>query len=72
MKPISRREMEVLYWRAQGLYNSEIADQLHLAESTVKNYAHHATTKLEARTLAGAIWKARRELEEWESQHGTQ
>lgn len=67
--PLSAREMGVLYLRAQGLYNSEIAERLCLADSTVRNYAHHAVTKLAARTLAGAIWKARRQLEQWEEKH---
>lgn len=67
--PLSSREMEVLYLRANGLYNAEIAERLFLAESTIRNYAHHAVTKLEARTLAGAIWKARRQLEQWEEKH---
>ena len=64
--PLSRREMEVLYLRAQGLFTREIAERLGLAESTVRNYAHSALTKLEVQTMEGAVWKVRRELEQWE------
>ncbi|MDP3063151.1 MAG: helix-turn-helix transcriptional regulator [Chloroflexota bacterium] len=69
MTPLSRREMEVLYLRTQGLFNWEIAARLSLAVSTVANYVHSAMVKLETKTVDGAIWKLRRELEAWEAQH---
>ena len=70
-RPLSQREMEVLYWRTQGLFNRDVAARLCLAESTVKNYVHKAMGKLGVNTTDAAIWKLRRELEEWEEQHGT-
>ncbi|MDP2946091.1 MAG: helix-turn-helix transcriptional regulator [bacterium] len=72
MKPLSRREMEVLYLRTQGLFNWEIAARLSLAVPTVANYVHTAMDKLEVQTVDGAIWKLRRELEAWEAQHAVE
>lgn len=72
MKPLNRREMEVLYLRTQGLVNKELAAHLSLAMSTVQNYLHNAIGKLEVKTVDAAIWKARRELEAWEAQHAAE
>jgi DNA-binding NarL/FixJ family response regulator len=55
--PLSEREQEVLVLLAQGHSNREIAEQLVLAEGTVKNHVSNILSKLQAenRTQAAAI-----------------
>ncbi len=55
---LSPREMDVLRLMAQGLTNSEIADQLHLSPATVKDYVRNIMTKLEARNRVDAVTRA--------------
>ena len=43
---LSEREVEVLRLLAQGLTNSEIAEQLHLSNGTVRNYVSSIFSKL--------------------------
>jgi two-component system, NarL family, nitrate/nitrite response regulator NarL len=43
---LSKREIEVAEFAAQGLTNRQIADQLGLSEHTVKNYLFHVFEKL--------------------------
>ena len=53
----SEREMDVLRLLGQGKTNQEIAQMLHLAHGTVKNYISRILSELDVgdRTLA-ALW----------------
>ena len=58
--PFSQREVEVLHLLTLGLSNQEIADDLSVAESTVKTHVHHIITKLGLTSrLQVAVWAAR-------------
>ncbi len=57
--PMTDRERDVLRLAADGLPNSEIAAQLHLAEGTVRNYLSTAITKLGVRNRIEAARVAR-------------
>ena len=56
-EPLSLREVEVLRLLAQGASNRDIADQLVLAEGTVKNHVSNILAKLHAadRTQAASL-----------------
>ncbi|MBX3048859.1 MAG: response regulator transcription factor [Anaerolineales bacterium] len=56
--PLTDREREVLREVGEGHTNVEIAQKLHLAEGTVRNYLSAAITKLGARNRAEAFAKA--------------
>ena len=56
--PLTDREREVLREVGEGLPNSEIAERLHLAEGTVRNYLSSAIVKLGARNRTEAYAKA--------------
>lgn len=56
---ITDREREVLRLVGDGLPNAEIAERLHLAEGTVRNYLSAAMTKLGARNRGEAHAMAR-------------
>ncbi len=56
--PLTEREEEVLRMLAQGLTNREIAQRLHLAEGTVKNYVSTVLTKIGVRDRTQAALKA--------------
>ncbi len=43
------QEKEILYWLAQGLSNTEVADRMVLSEKTVKNHVSHVLKKLDLR-----------------------
>lgn len=55
--PLSERELEILTLVANGNSNRQVADRLHLAESTVKKYVQSLMGKLRAadRTEAAVI-----------------
>ncbi|MGO1545177.1 MAG: LuxR C-terminal-related transcriptional regulator [Gulosibacter sp.] len=57
---LSPREVDVLGYVAIGLNNGEIAQELALAESTIKSYLAAAMRKLGQRTRLGAATEARR------------
>ncbi|MEU3411656.1 MULTISPECIES: response regulator transcription factor [unclassified Streptomyces] len=57
--PLTERETEVLRLAAEGLEAGEIADRLHLAPGTVRNYLTTVVTKLLARNRVDAIRIAR-------------
>ena len=52
------REQEVLQLLAERLTNREIADQLHLAESTVKDYVGNILSKLYVKNRRQAVERA--------------
>jgi DNA-binding NarL/FixJ family response regulator len=57
---LTERELEILQWLANGLTNAEIADRVHLAEGTVRNYVSTIFDKLDVsdRTQAAALaWR---------------
>ena len=57
--PLSEREIEILKVLAQGHTNKEIAEQLYLAEGTVKNYVTSILQKIGARDRTQAAIRAR-------------
>ena len=59
-RELSRQERNILELIADGLTNRQIAEEIHLAEKTVKNYVSNLLTKLgmERRTQA-AVYAAR-------------
>jgi DNA-binding NarL/FixJ family response regulator len=59
VEPLSERELEILNWIARGASNKEIADQLFIAEGTVKNHVTHILGKLGVRDRTQAAVKAR-------------
>lgn len=58
-EPLSDREIEILSRLGQGRSNREIADDLSLAEGTVKNYVSNILSKLHAANRVQAINLAR-------------
>ena len=57
---LNEREREILSLLANGLSNAEIAQALHLAEGTIRNYVSAIFTKLDVadRTRAAALaWR---------------
>jgi len=57
--PLSTREIEILAHVAQGQTNREIAERLHLAEGTVKNYVTSLLGKIGARDRTQAALRGR-------------
>jgi DNA-binding NarL/FixJ family response regulator len=57
--PLSERELEILGLIARGASNREIADQLFIAEGTVKNHVTSILGKLGVRDRTQAALKAR-------------
>jgi two-component system, NarL family, response regulator DegU len=58
-EPLSERETEIVRRLAQGMSNREVADDLALAEGTVKNYVSTILGKLHAANRVQAINLAR-------------
>lgn len=58
---LSKREMEILRYIAEGDHNKEIAQKLFLSEGTVKNYISSIYSKLEVRNRLEAAKKASQE-----------
>lgn len=52
---LTDREVEVLRLIGVGLSNTEIAEQLHVSESTVKTHINHVFAKIEVRDRAQAV-----------------
>jgi DNA-binding NarL/FixJ family response regulator len=59
VEPLSERELEILGLIARGGSNKEIADQLFIAEGTVKNHVTHILGKLGVRDRTQAALRAR-------------
>jgi ATP/maltotriose-dependent transcriptional regulator MalT len=59
IEPLSERELEILGLIARGASNREIANQLFIAEGTVKNHVTHILGKLGVRDRTQAALKAR-------------
>jgi LuxR family maltose regulon positive regulatory protein len=59
VEPLTDREVEVLRLIVAGLSNSEIADELYIAVSTVKSHVNHIFGKLEVKSRAQAMAKVR-------------
>jgi DNA-binding NarL/FixJ family response regulator len=59
VEPLSERELEILELIARGASNREIADQLFIAEGTVKNHVTHILGKLGVRDRTQAALKAK-------------
>jgi two-component system, NarL family, nitrate/nitrite response regulator NarL len=58
-RSLTNRERQVLRLIQQGYSNKEIAENLNIAEPTVKNHVHHLLEKLEVSTRAQAIARAK-------------
>jgi DNA-binding NarL/FixJ family response regulator len=58
-EPLSTRELEIIRLVSNGLSNKEIADQLVIAEGTVKNHLTSILGKFGARDRMQAVIKAR-------------
>ena len=58
--PLTPRELECLYWAAQGHSTIETAEILKLQNETVRQYIKQALKKLKARNKTQAIWLAHR------------
>ncbi len=56
---LSKREYEVLEQIVNGLSNREIADKLHLSESTIKTHVSNLLVKLDVKRRTQAIQKAK-------------
>jgi len=59
INPLSERETEVLRLIVAGLSNQGIADELIIAESTVKTHINHIYSKLNVTSRTQAVAKAR-------------
>jgi LuxR family maltose regulon positive regulatory protein len=59
-EPLTERETEILHWLVQGYSNRQIADQLFLAEGTVKFYVHAILGKLGVHTRGQAVVEAKK------------
>ena len=57
-EPLTKREQEILPYLAKGLTNQEIANQLHLAEKTIRWYNTQIYRKLGANGRKEAIERA--------------
>jgi DNA-binding NarL/FixJ family response regulator len=56
---LTRRERDVLELIARGLDNATIAKRLFVSSATVRNHATHIFAKLDVRTRAHAVARAR-------------
>jgi LuxR family maltose regulon positive regulatory protein len=56
---LTRREVEILGWIAQGFQNKEIAEKAYIAITTVKSHVSNILVKLNVKTRTQAVLKAR-------------
>ena len=59
IEPLGERELEILQLIAAGLSNREIADQLVIAQSTVKWHINNLYRKLDVRSRTQAVARGR-------------
>lgn len=57
---LTPREREVLKWVAQGKNTADIAGQLNISRTTVRNHINHILAKLDAHTRLEAVRRAER------------
>jgi DNA-binding NarL/FixJ family response regulator len=57
---LTRREVEILGWIAQGFQNKEIAEKAYIAITTVKSHVSNILVKLNVKTRTQAVLKARK------------
>lgn len=60
VEPLSKRELQVLHYIAEGLRNREIADKIFLSETTIKAHLRRIHSKLDAHSRTQAVAIARR------------
>ena len=58
VEALSKRETEILQLLSKGLLYKEIADQLHISTSTVRQHIHKIYEKLHVQNRTEAINKA--------------
>ncbi len=58
--PLTQRELDSLFWAAQGYSAAETADILQIKSETVRQYIKQALKKLNARNKTQGIWLAHR------------
>ncbi len=58
-EPLTKRELEILYYQIDGLSNKEIAEQLIVSEETVKWHIKNLYNKLHVHRRSQAIARAR-------------
>jgi LuxR family maltose regulon positive regulatory protein len=60
IEALSKRELQVLHYIAEGLRNREIADKIFLSETTIKAHLRRIHSKLNAHSRTQAVAIARR------------
>lgn len=58
LEDLTTQERQVLELIGEGLTNAQIADRLHLADQTIKNYVSHILTKLDLTRTQSALYAA--------------
>ena len=58
MRKLTKREVEILRWTAQGKSSEEIANVLHLSINTINYHIKKSIAKLEAPNKTAAAVKA--------------
>jgi len=60
IKPLSRRENQVIIFLAEGLRKQTIAERLGISKNTVASHVSHIFRKLGVKNTHGAVGKAYR------------
>jgi DNA-binding NarL/FixJ family response regulator len=58
MKPLSRRELQIMQYTAQGCTAKEIAKKIGLEPRTIQAYVINIRKKLAAKNIAHAVYLA--------------
>ena len=56
-KPLTQREIEVLYFRARGLENTDVARRLGVSTQSVKDSAQNILRKMNAWNMTEAVYR---------------